>query len=122
MARHNELGKKGEEKAAAYLLDQGYIIVARNYRHLHYEVDIIAWDHDELVMVEVRTRTSEYHEHPRDTISPAKINAIVSAAEAFILEHELDCQTRFDVICWLPSEDEDQWQMEHIVDAFRPSP
>ncbi|SFE02446.1 YraN family protein [Thermophagus xiamenensis] len=122
MAKHIDLGKKGEDKAAAYLLEKGYIIVARNYRYLHHEIDIIAWDHDELVIVEVRTRTSENHEHPRDTISTAKINSIIAATETYILEHELDCQTRFDVICWIPHENDDDWQMEHIVDAFRPTP
>jgi putative endonuclease len=122
MAQHNELGKKGEDKAASYLLEQGYRIVQRNYRFDRKEIDIIAWDNDQLVIVEVRTRASEYHEHPRESITPAKMNAIAYAAEAYIMENELDCETRFDVICWLPNEDEENWEMEHIIDAFRPLP
>jgi putative endonuclease len=118
MARHNELGKKGEDKAAAYLLEKGYQIVARNYRHDRKEVDIIAYDNDELVITEVRTRASEYHEHPRDSVTPAKIKAIAYVAEAYILENQLDCETRFDLICWLPNDNEDLWEMEHIIDAF----
>lgn len=120
MARHNELGKKGEDKAASYLLDKGYRIVARNYRYDRKEVDIIAYDGDMLVMVEVRTRASEYHEHPRDSVTPAKMNAIAYAGEAYILENELDCETRFDIICWLPDNDDDRWEMEHIIEAFHP--
>ncbi|MFW6202883.1 MAG: YraN family protein [Marinilabilia sp.] len=120
MARHNELGKKGEDKAAAYLLEQGYRIVARNYRYDRKEIDIIAYDEDQLVMVEVRTRESSIHEHPRDTLTPAKINALAIAAEAFIMQHELDCETRFDLICWLPAKKEEEWTMEHIIDAFHP--
>ncbi|MFO8000983.1 MAG: YraN family protein [Marinilabilia sp.] len=120
MARHNELGKKGEDKAAAYLLEKGYRIVARNFRYDRKEVDIIAFDGEELVIVEVRTRESSIHEHPRDTITPAKINALVIAAEAFIEQNDLDCETRFDVICWLPHKNEEQWRMEHIVNAFYP--
>lgn len=120
MAQHNKLGQEGEDKAAAYLLDKGYTIVARNYRYNHKEIDIIAWDNDQLVIVEVRTRASEYHEHPRDSITPAKMNAIAYAAEAYIFENELDCKTRFDLICWLPKPNEDFWEMEHIVDAFYP--
>jgi putative endonuclease len=122
MALHNELGQKGEDKAASFLLDQGYRIVARNYRYDRKELDIVAWDNDELVIVEVRTRASEYHEHPRDSITPAKIRALAYAAEAYIIENELDCDTRFDIICWLPNDDESKWEMEHIVDAFHPLP
>ncbi|PWE00275.1 YraN family protein [Marinilabilia rubra] len=120
MAQHNELGKKGEDKAATYLLDQGYRIASRNYRFDRKEIDIIAWDDDQLVIVEVRTRDSEYHEHPRESITPAKINAIAYAAEAYILENELDCETRFDLICWVPHRDDDEWELEHIVEAFYP--
>jgi putative endonuclease len=42
MAVHNQLGKKGEEMAEAYLLQQGYQVLHRNWRHSHYEIDIIA--------------------------------------------------------------------------------
>lgn len=120
MASHNELGQKGEDKAALYLLKQGYRIVARNYRFGHKEVDIIAWDGDELVIVEVRTRASPIFEHPRDTITPGKIKALAEVAEDFILRHDLDCETRFDLICWLPDKDDQKWEMEHVVEAFHP--
>ncbi len=122
MANHNDLGKKGEDKAASYLLDHGYRLTARNYRYDRKEIDIIAWDDEVLVIVEVRTRASEYHEHPRDSLTTAKINAIAYASEAFILENELDCDTRFDLICWLPHKDDEHWEMEHIKNAFYPMP
>ena len=122
MAHHNDLGQKGEDKAASYLLDEGYRLAARNFRFDRKEIDIIGWDDEELVIVEVRTRASEYHEHPRDSLTPAKINAIAFAAEAYILQNELDCQTRFDLICWIPSKDDEHWEMEHIKDAFHPTP
>lgn len=122
MAQHNTLGQKGEDKAAAYLLDKGYRLAARNFRYDHKEIDIIAWDDDELVIVEVRTRASDIHEHPRDSLTPTKINAIIYAAEAYIMQNELDCETRFDLICWLPSKNEGEWEMEHIVNAFQSTP
>jgi putative endonuclease len=61
--------------------------VARNYRYDRKELDIVAWDNNELVIVEVRTRASEYHEHPRDSITPAKMRAVAYAAEAYIMEN-----------------------------------
>ena len=120
MAQHNDLGKKGEDKAASYLLDSGYRIVARNYRYDRKEVDIIAWDDNQLVIVEVRTRDSQYHEHPRESITPAKIRALAYAAEGYIMENELDCETRFDLISWIPHPNDDQWELEHIEEAFHP--
>ncbi|WP_291860392.1 YraN family protein [Marinilabilia sp.] len=122
MAQHNKLGQKGEDKAASYLLDKGYRLAARNFRYDHKEVDIIAWDKEELVVVEVRTRDSAYHEHPRNSLTPAKIKAIAYAAEAYILQNELDCNTRFDLVCWIPHKDDNRWEIEHIEDAFHPLP
>jgi putative endonuclease len=121
MASHNELGQKGEDKAALYLAGQGYKIIARNYRFGKKEIDIIAWDGPCLVIVEVRTRTTEFWEHPRDTISAGKIRMLVEAAEAFILNHELDCETRFDLVCWVPHPDDDKWELEHVEEAFHPT-
>ena len=54
-----EFGVTGEQMAARYLEDQGYVILDRNYRKGHKEVDIIALDHGELVVIEVKTRTNE---------------------------------------------------------------
>ena len=53
------LGKKGERAAVQYLKSQGYTIVATNYRTPFGEADIIALDNDELVFVEVKTRTND---------------------------------------------------------------
>ena len=47
MAKHNELGKQGEEIAAQYLIEKGYEIVERNWRNKHKEIDIIAKDGNE---------------------------------------------------------------------------
>ena len=51
MAQHNELGKKGEQLAADFLLKERYTIVERNYRFEKAEVDIIAQKDDILVIV-----------------------------------------------------------------------
>jgi len=58
MAKHNEFGKQGEELAAQFLMEKGYEILERNWRNRHKEIDIIAKDGEELVIVEVKTRKS----------------------------------------------------------------
>ena len=52
MARHNELGKQGEEIAAQYLVGKGYEIVERNWRNRHKEIDIIARDGKDIDHIE----------------------------------------------------------------------
>ena len=120
MADHNELGKLGEQIAADYLQNKGFRIIARNWRFKHKEVDIIAFDNDCLVIVEVKTRTSSGWEHPRESITPAKIRFIVHAAEQFIKQNKIDNKVRFDAVSVMPkSKENNEWEIEHIEDAFR---
>ena len=58
MAEHNELGKAGETAAVAYLEARGYVIRHRNWRKGHLELDIVAAKDNELIVVEVKTRSS----------------------------------------------------------------
>ena len=64
MAKHNDLGKMGEDLAVQYLTDKGYEILERNWRNKHKEIDIIAKDGETLVIVEVKTRQSDDHGEP----------------------------------------------------------
>jgi putative endonuclease len=117
MADHNELGRQGEQKAFEYLVEKGYRVVARNWRFRQKEVDIIAYDRDLLVVVEVRTRTSSKWEHPRESITPGKIRFLVLATDEFVIKNQIDNKVRFDVVTCMPL-NEDEWEIEHIEDAF----
>lgn len=119
MAAHNELGIKGEEIAFEYLLQKGYKIRERNWRYNNAEIDIIAFHANQLIIVEVKTRSAVIWEEPRDTISDQKIRFLTHAAEAYILEHEIDYETRFDVIAikWFGN---DKYEILHIEEAFTP--
>ena len=54
MATHNELGRLGEDEALFYLTLKGYHLLDRNWRFEHYEIDIVAEWHGEIVFVEVK--------------------------------------------------------------------
>ena len=56
MAAHNDLGRKGEEKAVEYLVREGYVVLERNWRLKHRELDVICLKGDLLVVVEVICR------------------------------------------------------------------
>lgn len=117
MADHNELGKKGEQVAADYMREKGLRIVVCNWRFRQKEVDIIAWDGEYLVVVEVRTRTSSNWEHPRESITPGKIRFLVQATEAYVMQFKIDNKVRFDVVTCMPINDT-EWDIDHIEGAF----
>ena len=113
-----ELGRKGEELAVEHLRSIGYEILAVNWFSHHLEIDIIAKDGDELVIIEVKSRGSDSYEHPSEAVSNKKIRFLVNAAEAYIQENNLDFDTRFDVISIVfygPN-----FELEHFKDAFYP--
>jgi putative endonuclease len=97
MAQHNELGKAGEVAAAEYLKANGFQIRHVNWHKGNWELDIVAQRDDELIFVEVKTRTGAW-EAPEDAVNNAKIRRIVSAADGYIKYFDLDLPARFDII------------------------
>lgn len=118
MNKAKELGNKGEELAVAHLRSLGYQILDLNWFSHHLELDIVAKDGDELVIVEVKARGSETYEHPSEAVSNKKIRFLINAAEAYIQEKNLNCDTRFDVISIIFSGG--KTELEHFVNAFYP--
>ncbi|MEI6677026.1 MAG: YraN family protein [Mariniphaga sp.] len=114
-----ELGKKGEEIAVAYLKKEGYKILARNWFHDHKEIDIIAKQGEEIVIVEVKTRDGDYFEEPWEAVSTKKIRNLVDAADAWLNQKEIDLETRFDVISIVFSNDV-KYELSHFTGAFIP--
>ncbi|WP_271406415.1 YraN family protein [Tenacibaculum soleae] len=116
MAQHNDLGKKGEELAIEYLEKKGYLIVEKNYRYKKAEVDIIARKEAVLVVIEVKTRSSNYFGNPQDFVNPKKIKLLVLAIDNYVIEKDLDIEIRFDIIAVLKSKE--GFNIHHIEDAF----
>lgn len=119
MADHNELGKKGEELAQKYLIQKGYQLRQLNWRYRKNEIDIIAEKNNLLVVVEVKTRTSEYFENPKEAVTRKKQRFIIQAADAYIVENDIDIETRFDIVAVTIINH--KTEIEHIEDAFQPS-
>ena len=117
MTSPEELGKKGEEIAVAYLIKEGYKFMARNWFSDHKEVDIIAKQGDEIVIVEVKTREGDYFEEPWEAVSTRKIKNIVQVTDAWLNEKEIDLETRFDVISIIFSDDVN-YELTHFPGAF----
>ena len=118
MARHNELGRKGEQIAKKFLEEKGFSIIETNWRHEKDEIDLIAKEGDELVMVEVKTRSTYFYGDPSEAVGIAKENFMIRAAEAYLELHDLNIDTRFDIVSIVI--DKKGAQIEHIRDAFYP--
>lgn len=118
MAKHIELGMKGESIARQYLEEKGYEIIETNWYHDKDEIDIIAKEKDELVIVEVKTRSTDYFGDPEDAVGPQKEEFLIRATEKYLEENELDMDTRFDIVSIILNRREQK--ITHIVDAFYP--
>lgn len=116
MADHNTLGNQGEARAQAYLVSKGFRIRHTNWSCGKLELDIIAEKDGQLVVVEVKTRSTTTFEHPKDAITARKIRNIVNATHEYIMQSGWDGETRFDVISVLPHGQD--FVVEHIEDAF----
>jgi len=118
MSAHNDIGNAGEERAQAYLREKGYKIRHTNWHAQKFELDIVAEKDGLLIIVEVKTRSTENFEHPEDAVTPKKIRNIVQAAQEYIFQNNWEGETRFDIISVIPSEQ--TFHIEHIEDAFLP--
>ncbi len=111
------LGKTGEELAASLLKENGYKILARNFKTRIGEIDIIARDKDTISFVEVKTRHSDKFGLPQEAISSSKQRQISKAALVYLKDNNLlNKKARFDVVSILFSGKEPK--MDLIKDAF----
>src|SRR5512143_3477711 len=113
-----ELGRRGEDAAAAYLERVGIRVEETNWRTSAGEIDIVAWDGPDLVLVEVKTRRSLKMGTPEEAVSPTKQRRIVRLAGAWLASHEAHPRAvRFDVVS-LRVLSEDRALLRHHRNAF----
>lgn len=118
MAKHNILGKQGEEMAVQFLKNLGYQIIEINWRAHKFEIDIIAQDKEELVFVEVKTRTTDFFGAPEEAVIHSKQKHLIEGADFYIQENEIDLECRFDVVAIVLNDSEQK--VNHIKEAFYP--
>jgi putative endonuclease len=92
------LGRRGEDLAAHYLFDNGYEILARNWRCGTGELDLVVRHDDCLAMVEVRTRRGQGLGTPEDSITTAKQARLIALGQAYIQESGWSGDWRIDVV------------------------
>lgn len=118
MADHNDFGKIAEDLAVDFLIKNQYKILARNFRYLKAEVDIIAEFEDQIIIAEVKARNTDIFLEPQEAVNKKKIKLLVSAANYFIEENNINKEVRFDIISVLPNQKK-TLEIHHIIDAFQ---
>lgn len=118
MVSHVEKGQRGEDIAIAYLKNRGYKILHRNWRYKHKEIDIIANEGDQLVIVEVKLRGTDYFGHPSEWVTRKKQRFLIEAAEAYVDTLDEEPEVRFDVISIIDGKGDAG--IDLIDDAFIP--
>ena len=111
---HATTGEQGEDRAHRYLRARGFTVVARNWRPPQGggEIDIIAWEGEVLVFVEVKTRLTDVSAPERD-VNGDKIRALRRAARDYVRRAAPDhLALRFDVVTIARD------RLEHLRDAF----
>ena len=88
--RRQRIGRWGESVAAKYLEEREYVIVARNIRTPHGEIDIVAEKDGFIIFVEVKTRTSSSLGPPEISVTPRKQEHMLAAGEFYAQKNEID--------------------------------
>jgi putative endonuclease len=116
--RGDELGRRGEELAAEYLVGTGLVLLSRNWRCRDGEVDVIATDGERLIVCEVKTRSGTGYGEPSEGVTPVKAARIRRVAAAWLRTYRVGwCEIRFDIVAVL-CPPEGPVTVEHLQGAF----
>ena len=120
MARHNQLGKAGEQAACEFLISKGYTVRETNWRVGKLEIDIVAQEPqaNHLHIVEVKTRSEGEHYDPMQSITKAKIRNLVNAANGYISLYQLKMSVQYDVMILFGKSPD--FTIQFIPNAFQP--
>jgi putative endonuclease len=118
MAEHNDLGNLAEELATSFLIRKGYKILENNFRHHKGEIDIIAEFQNQIIIAEVKARSSNIFMEPQEAVTKKKIKSLVAVANFFMKFRNLDQEVRFDIIAVQP-DNSGILQITHLEDAFQ---
>lgn len=113
---HLQTGVWGEDLAAAYLREKGYVILERDWHSKHRDIDIIAQQHDCIVFVEVKTRRSRDFGDPIQAINYQKQKNLLRAINHYIHYRKFDNPWRFDVVTIVGKMGTAMPEIEHVED------
>lgn len=122
MDQRRTVGSEGEHLASEYLVGLGHIILERNWRAGHLELDIITLASDGIHFVEVKTRRPPLQADPQESVTATKQKRLVGAALAYLRKAKapvpLDTESHFDIVA--VTMENNNTRIEYFPDAFYP--
>lgn len=118
MAKHNELGIEGERIAVEYLRQKGYKLLETNWRYEKKEIDIIARKGNLIIIVEVKSRSTDFFGKPEEAVTLAKQKLLIEAADYYMQQVDFEAEVRFDIVSIVLNEK--TAELNHIEEAFIP--
>jgi putative endonuclease len=117
-APHLLEGRRGERIACRHLMRRGFDVLARRFQSRYGEIDIIGFDGNLLVFVEVKTRASREFGDPWEFVDWEKQQRFRRTAEEFIARHDLGQYAyRFDIVSVVAPGSSNQ-EIAHFRNAF----
>lgn len=102
MLAKDAVGRYGERVARAFVEGEGWCVLATNWRGTGGEIDLVALDGDDLVVVEVKTRSGTGFGHPAEAVTAAKLARLRRLTGQWLAEHDVRARAvRIDVIAVL---------------------
>lgn len=83
---HRQLGRHGEDRAASWYEAHGYVVLARNWRCEHGELDLVVARGDHVVVCEVKTRSTARYGLPVEAVGPEKQRRLRRLAQCWVSE------------------------------------
>lgn len=98
MSLTGDIGRLGEAAAMDYLIREGFMVEAQNWRMGHYELDLVARKGDVIHFVEVKCRLAGGLTTAEDALTKAKFNALIKAVKGYISYYRLNLDVQIDLI------------------------
>jgi putative endonuclease len=120
VTRHNiALGKWGEQLAETLLVKLGATVLARNYRSEPGEIDLVIEHEDDLVAVEVKTRTALDLELPEEAVTHWKLRRMIRGLQSFAMDNDMkERHWRLDVVAVELDLEGNVQRCEHLRDVY----
>ena len=110
-------GREAEDRACDFLVREGLVVLARNFRCRQGEIDVVLRDGATVVVAEIRYRADNAFGTPAETVDGRKQFRLIASARRFLQTHPAlaAAPLRFDVVALAGPERRIEW----IRDAFR---